>query len=161
MERKKIRCDAIEPGGMDRRTVIRSLSLGALVVSAGQWASGAVRAAEPPAPTAAEPPPTSAAAPSTQAGWRWCHKCEGMFYAVASAGMGHCPAGGAHDAAGSGHYLATIGETVGTHQQGGWRWCHKCEGMFYAAASAGKGHCPAGAAHDDAGSGRYAFLLGA
>ena len=93
-----------------------------------------------------------------QPGWRWCSKCEGMFYAKATAGMGVCPAGGAHVSAGSGLYAERIGEYCS--QQGGWRWCHKCEGFFYGRASAGKGHCPAGGAHDDTGSGHYAAVIG-
>ena len=96
-----------------------------------------------------------------QTGWSWCGKCMGFFYSHASlgaGGMGHCPAGGAHIKDGSGAYAAVIGED-GPRQQGGWRWCHKCMGMFYARASAGKGVCPAdNAHHDDAGSGHYASL---
>lgn len=38
-----------------------------------------------------------------QDGWRWCNKCEGMFHAPSGAGV--CPAGGGHDASGSGTYF--------------------------------------------------------
>ncbi|HEX3469537.1 MAG TPA: hypothetical protein VHT05_15755 [Candidatus Elarobacter sp.] len=124
-----------------RRTVLQSLAAGAVVASTGFGLSRTAEAA-------------------TQAGWRWCSKCEGMFYAHASAGMGVCPAGGAHVQNGSGQYVAMVGEDVAGKQQGGWRWCSKCEGMFYGRASAGKGVCPAGGAHTDAGSGHYAVLIG-
>ncbi len=39
---------------------------------------------------------------STQNGWRWCRKCQGLFYAPN--GNGRCPAGGGHNASGSGNY---------------------------------------------------------
>ncbi|KUR77825.1 hypothetical protein AQZ50_08575 [Novosphingobium sp. Fuku2-ISO-50] len=97
----------------------------------------------------------------SQAGWSWCNKCQGFFYSRASqgaGGMGHCPAGGTHSKDGSGNYIALIGED-GPRQQGGWRWCDKCMGMFYSRASAGKGVCPAGGAHSDAASGHYATLF--
>src|SRR6202158_4883564 len=106
----------------------------------------------------------SVPAECAQEGWRWCVKCEGMFYAKASAGKGVCPAGGKHDDSASGKYAAVFGEdgkdpSGQLYQQGGWRWCVKCEGMFYARASAGKGVCPAGGKHDDSASGKYASLL--
>lgn len=40
---------------------------------------------------------------TTQVDWRWCRKCEGLFYA----GHGHhgtCPAGGGHDPTGTWPY---------------------------------------------------------
>jgi hypothetical protein len=39
----------------------------------------------------------------TQANWRWCKKCEGLFFA-GHAAKGVCPAGGQHSQAGSGKY---------------------------------------------------------
>src|SRR4051812_29122967 len=38
-----------------------------------------------------------------QNNWRWCHKCQGLFFG-GNPGS-HCPAGGAHDKTGSGDYL--------------------------------------------------------
>lgn len=95
-----------------------------------------------------------------QTGWSWCNKCMGFFYSHASegaGGMGHCPAGGTHTKEGSGAYAALIGED-GPRQQGGWRWCNKCMGMFYSRSRGTMGVCPAGAAHDASGSGHYASL---
>lgn len=40
---------------------------------------------------------------ATQADWRWCKKCEGLFFA-GHATSGVCPAGGAHTQEGSGKY---------------------------------------------------------
>lgn len=107
-------------------------------------------------------PASAAAMPAgcVQEGWRWCHKCEGMFYGHASAGMGVCPAGGAHDASGSGHYYQRVGSDIANVQQGGWSWCSKCEGLFYSRASAGMGFCPAGGKHTNVGSGAYASIIG-
>src|ERR1035437_8534389 len=172
MEFEKKACASGEMPTFARRTAIASLAVGVLTLSAGRGIASAQAAACP-----------------TQAGWRWCHKCEGMFYAAASAGMGvcpakgthdgggrwcskcegmfyaaasagmgHCPAGGAHIQSGSSHYAVLVpAETAAPLQQGGWRWCSKCEGMFYAAASAGMGVCPAGGAHIQSGSSHYGF----
>jgi hypothetical protein len=42
----------------------------------------------------------------TQVGWRWCHKCQGLFYGP-NVKKSVCPAGGAHDSTGSGNYELT------------------------------------------------------
>jgi hypothetical protein len=38
--------------------------------------------------------------------------------------------------------------------QSNWRWCTKCQGLFFG-GHATKGHCPAGGAHSQSGSGNY------
>ena len=141
MEFEKEACASSELPAFARRTAIMSLAVGFVTLSVARG------------------PASAQAACPLQAGWRWCSKCEGMFYAAASAGMGVCPAGGTHIQTGSGHYLAIFGETTSGKLQGGWRWCSKCQGMFYAAASAGMGVCPAGGTHIQTGSGHYAVLL--
>ena len=63
------------------------------------------------------------------ANWRWCHKCQGLYFA-GNPGS-HCPAGAAHDSTGSGDYTL-INQSplaIGQHQ---WNWCHKCQGLFFA-----------------------------
>jgi len=40
-----------------------------------------------------------ASLPMTQAGWRWCNKCQGMFYSPGSPSL--YPAGGAHNSSGA------------------------------------------------------------
>ncbi len=85
-----------------------------------------------------------------QNNWRWCHKCQGMYFAGHNAGV--CPAGGTHDHTGSGNYRISHDLTV-PYGQTNWRWCHKCQGMYFAGNSAGV--CPAGATHDHTGSGNY------
>jgi hypothetical protein len=88
-----------------------------------------------------------------QSGWRWCKKCECMFFAEISAGK--CPGGGAHDKTASGKYEITI-NALGDSGQHFWRWCKKCQGLFYAGHGAGK--CAAGAGHDSIGSGDYSLV---
>jgi len=39
--------------------------------------------------------------------WRWCHKCQGLFFGE-NASVSKCPAGGAHEATGSGDYQAIV-----------------------------------------------------
>ena len=38
-----------------------------------------------------------------------------------------------------------------------WRWCHKCQGIFYGNNPGSK--CPAGGAHSKQGSGNYSLLI--
>jgi hypothetical protein len=46
--------------------------------------------------------------------------------------QGRCPAGGSHDASQSGHYAIPLEDGVQNLGQNSWRWCHKCEGFFFA-----------------------------
>ena len=62
-----------------------------------------------------------------QLNWRWCHKCQGMYFA-GNPGS-HCPAGGAHDLVGSGNYHIPHDMKV-PYGQANWRWCHKCQGSI-------------------------------
>jgi hypothetical protein len=49
---------------------------------------------------------------STQNGWRWCHKCQGFFFA-GNPSQGACPADHqAHDASQSAHYAAVVGDGI-------------------------------------------------
>jgi len=132
--------------GIARRTTIKALALGGIGALTGIALSG---------PAQAE---------STQAGWRWCSKCQGMFYAMATGNhMGVCPAGGKHIDAASGHYLEVFNAQDSGKLQAGWSWCEKCMGFFYSRASlgaGGMGHCPAGGTHTKEGSGAYAAVIG-
>jgi hypothetical protein len=96
---------------------------------------------------------------SEQPGWRWCYKCQGMFFAD-NPSMGVCPADHKpHDPSKSGLYAALFGEDA-AGQQGGWRWCDNCQGMFFA-ENPSLGVCPAnGKAHDPSKSGHYASVFG-
>jgi hypothetical protein len=94
-----------------------------------------------------------------QAGWRWCRKCQGMFFA-GNPSKGVCPADSQpHDSSQSGRYAAIFGDNA-PGRQGGWRWCRKCQGMFFA-GNPSKGVCPADSQpHDSSHSRRYAAIFG-
>ena len=103
-----------------------------------------------------------------QAEWRWCFKCQGLFF-LGNPSQGICPSDGkSHDASKSGKYLVNFGEThpggsdgfsSTPGQQGGWRWCHKCQGLFFA-GDANQGVCPADHhGHDASISGHYSMVL--
>lgn len=95
-----------------------------------------------------------------QEGWRWCSKCQGMFYGVQPSGdLGVCPAGGRHNPATSAHYYERVEGTISGVQQGGWSWCRKCQGFFYSGTN-NMGYCPAGGAHTNNGSAAYAAVIG-
>jgi hypothetical protein len=40
----------------------------------------------------------------TQPDWRWCHKCQGLFFSGGKSSAGTCPSGGQHDKTVSGNY---------------------------------------------------------
>jgi hypothetical protein len=85
---------------------------------------------------------------SSQGDWRWCDKCQGMFYGglVASS---RCPAGGTHTPPAqsfSTEYHLPYNLPARSSAQGDWRWCNKCQGLFYGPAVA-TSHCPAGGTH--------------
>lgn len=90
---------------------------------------------------------------ATQDNWRWCEKCQGLFFA--GIGLGVCPAGGAHVKTGSGNYALMHDSKLG-YGQGSWRWCKACQGLFHAGPP---GKCPAGGGHDKSASGEYRLLL--
>jgi Fungalysin metallopeptidase (M36) len=90
-----------------------------------------------------------------QDNWRWCHKCQGMYFA-GNPTQGACPAGGAHDHTGSGNY-DIVNNWPAAPGQNNWRWCHKCQGMYFA-GNPTQGACPAGGAHDHTGSGDYKLI---
>ena len=93
-----------------------------------------------------------------QHGWKWCKKCQGLFYAPATA-QSHCPAGGTHDGSLSGDYSLVDNDTNSPGQHG-WKWCSKCQGLFYGPNMA-LSYCPADHGfHDDSASGDYAMLFG-
>lgn len=97
--------------------------------------------------------------PNAQDNWAWCRKCEGMFF-NGHATRGRCPAGQQHDASGSGNYRMFFGtgQQPNLTIEGGWRWCRRCEGMFFRSVGV-FGVCPAGGRHDSSESGVYEFLL--
>jgi hypothetical protein len=65
-----------------------------------------------------------------------------------------CPAGGVHEATGSGNYTLFIhqpGQDIGQHD---WHDCVKCRGLYFA-GNGSNGLCPAGRDHKTTGTGSY------
>ena len=91
--------------------------------------------------------------PRTQANWRWCRHCQGLFFAGDSRGV--CPMGGPHERTGSGDYHVMLGEAF-AQVESQWRRCGTCQGLI--APAHNKGACPAGGTHDTTGSEDYGIL---
>ena len=90
-----------------------------------------------------------------QAGWRWCDRCQGLFFSL-NASAGRCPAGGEHSRSSpsSAYFVVTENSArdfIGQHE---WRWCKKCEGLFFGPQTPAS-RCPAGDKHDGSGSSDY------
>jgi hypothetical protein len=108
---------------------------------------------------------------SEQPDWRWCRKCQGLFFA-GNPDQGVCPADQhAHDPSQSGYYAVFFDDVSLPTQRGwlptqrGWRWCRKCQGLFFA-GGATQGVCPVGTTllvespHDGTQSAHYAVFVG-
>ena len=98
--------------------------------------------------------------PDHQTDWRWCSRCQGLFYGPGFA-VSHCPAGGQHTAAaesGSFEYSLPHSQRGDANLQSDWRWCNKCQGLF-AGGGGATSVCPAGGTHaapTESGSADYA-----
>ncbi|MGW7413635.1 matrixin family metalloprotease [Streptomyces sp. NPDC054863] len=92
-----------------------------------------------------------------QADWRWCSKCEGMFFGGNANPV--CPAGGPHTKAGSGNYVLAHNMAVTPGWQRDWRWCRKCQGLHFGGNP--NPVCPSGGTHDKTGSGNYSLPFSA
>lgn len=91
----------------------------------------------------------------TQRNWRWCNKCQGLWYGPYQ-GSSTCPEGGQHSLSGSGNYSLVVSPAVAPpNHQIGWRWCNKCQGLWYGPNQASS-NCPEGSTHSQTGSGNYA-----
>ena len=86
----------------------------------------------------------------TQRNWRWCSKCQGLWFGGKAGSK--CPAGGAHTKVGSGNY-SLVHAATSAPGQSNWRWCSKCQGLWFGGNPAGK--CPGGGVHTKVGSGNY------
>lgn len=92
--------------------------------------------------------------PNGQDNWRWCRKCSGLFFA-GNPSAGACPAEGAHDASGSANYCLRVNAPSSVPgQQPNWRWCKKCQGLFFA-GNPSAGVCKAEGTHDSSISWDY------
>jgi len=102
-----------------------------------------------------------------QSKWRWCSKCQGLWYSAATQNhVGVCPSGpGGHTLQGSGDYALfeerlplSFHPTLMAQQT--WRWCSQCGSLWHPTSALPTGVCPApgSSGHSEAGSGDYALL---
>ena len=89
-----------------------------------------------------------------QSDWRWCNKCQGLFFGGDP--NPKCPAGGGHVKVGSGNYSLGHNLPAIAGWQSNWRWCNKCQGLFFGGNPNPK--CPAGGGHVKVGSGNYSLF---
>jgi hypothetical protein len=87
-----------------------------------------------------------------QADWRFCQKCQSMFFDGYPT-KGVCPAGGAHS--GQGFNFVLPHDVASSLGQPDWRFCQKCQSMFFDGYPT-KGVCPAGGTHSAQG---FNFVL--
>jgi hypothetical protein len=104
-------------------------------------------------PTAALAAGIPAGGDKGQTDWRFCNKCNGLFY-DGYPQKGRCPADGGHVAQGF-NFVLPFNTPAAPDTQTAWRFCNKCNGMFYDGYSQ-KGRCPAGGGHVAQG---YNFVL--
>ena len=65
-----------------------------------------------------------------QRDWRWCFKCQGLYF-FGNPSKGVCAADrSAHSARDSGQYAVHLNQSP-IPGQGGWKWCSKCQGLFF------------------------------
>jgi hypothetical protein len=90
---------------------------------------------------------------STQSDWRFCQKCQALFY-DGYPDKGHCVGGGGHQAAGY-NFMPSYNLPETPTAQTAWRYCTRCHAMFFDGYP-DKGKCAAGGAHSAQG---YVFVL--
>ncbi len=97
-----------------------------------------------------------------QHGWRWCNKCQGLYYGPNT--DSRCPAGGAHEVPANSRswdYGVSQAPLDDANHQSFWHWCNKCQGMFYGEGTGS--HCPRGGPHASptvSGSSSYTLAHG-
>lgn len=91
-----------------------------------------------------------------QAHWRWCARCDALFFAGSGQTAGVCPTGGTHGPNGSSDYKLVM-DVPGYAGQHNWRWCSQCSALHFGGVP---GRCPAtGAAHVSSPSSDYALVM--
>lgn len=96
------------------------------------------------------------AAADQQSGWRWCNRCQCLFYGDDYT-SGWCTRGGGHNWRGSGNYDPHYDHDDGEHD---WYWCYRCESMWHGPDHHHDRACPSGHGHSREGSGNYSFEYG-
>jgi hypothetical protein len=88
---------------------------------------------------------SATAARDMQPFWRFCTKCNSLFFHSRDEDVGKCAAGGGHSAAG--YVFQLPYNTPGTPTaQSNWRFCGSCTGLFWNGYP-DKGRCSAGGPH--------------
>jgi hypothetical protein len=108
-------------------------------------------------------------------GWHWCKNCKAVFYlGQGESGSGRCPndpsglgihsQGDLEVAPGGQAWVSFRMETEeannGPGTQVGWRFCFKCNGMFFVGNGLSATHCSAGGQHDGSRSWHYVMRFG-
>jgi hypothetical protein len=83
----------------------------------------------------------------SQDGWRFCSKCNTMFFDGNPSAKGSCPGGGSHLAQGFDFYIRHDLGTEPPSHQSGWFFCEKCFAMFFGGATREAGRCVTGGNH--------------
>ncbi len=100
----------------------------------------------------------TAVSTQTQQHWRWCSRCNGLFWVGTDAAGGVCPGGGTHGPNTSSNYRLVM-DVPNYQGQHDWRFCGKCAGLFWAGGQENAGTCPAGGSHTRGGSSDYALIM--
>lgn len=90
-----------------RRTVLRAGIATVGAVGLGVAASSAVAAPAVAEDAAKDTTADTAGAHGSQSNWRWCYKCEGLWF-NGHPTNGRCPAGGVHSSQGSLNYTLSF-----------------------------------------------------
>lgn len=89
-------------------------------------------------------------AASPQDNWRQCNKCWTLFFNGFRT-KGRCPKGGAHiKSTNDRNFKLTYDMPESAHRQINWRYCEKCQALFYNGFSK-KGVCAGGGSHSAQG----------
>src|SRR4051812_35499349 len=91
---------------------------------------------------------------AAQSQWRWCWKCQGLWFSGNNT-FGTCPNSAfGHGNQNSGNFSLLFASDAGSGQTN-WRWCWKCQGLWFNGNST-MGACPASAfGHGNQNSGNY------
>ena len=102
----------------------------------------------------------SGPASTQQPNWRYCVKCNSLFYCPSGTGAGRCTFdNGLHSDDGVGYefYLPSLEEGAAPAiGQPDWHYCANCNGLCYAPGKVPTGVCPAGGMHSPVG---WTFVL--
>jgi hypothetical protein len=91
---------------------------------------------------------------NTMSNFRWCNRCQGLWLGT-NQSESACPEGGTHSSSGSGNYSLVRNATPApANHQAGWRWCSRCQGLWFGPNQSGS-TCPEGGQHSSTGSGDY------